>query len=228
MSWSAAARRCSGSSRRASRPAYRRGCSVLTRPSIISGKPVKSSIARTSRPDWRSATAVPPVETSSTPSSASPRAKSTIPRLSETDSSARRTLTSPGSVVWGSVGLLGDASAMWGRIGKQAVRPWFQALRRGALTANMPTRPSGRERVMADTGEGQIKEAEEEMSTTADELAERSDQLEERIESTKQDWARVQADDSVPTAAGDWEESEPDVESDDPAGFDDPENVDLD
>ena len=40
--------------------------------------------------------AVPPVETSSTPSSASPRAKSTIPVLSETESSARRTRTSPG------------------------------------------------------------------------------------------------------------------------------------
>ncbi len=44
---SAAARRCSSLSRTASNPAYRRGCSVLTRPSIISGKPVKSSTART-------------------------------------------------------------------------------------------------------------------------------------------------------------------------------------
>ena len=44
---SLAARRCSSSSRRASSPAYRRGCSVFTRPSIISGKPVKSSIERT-------------------------------------------------------------------------------------------------------------------------------------------------------------------------------------
>src|SRR4051794_30878082 len=43
-----------------------------------------------------SSRAVPPVETSSTPSSWSPRPKSTRPRLSETVSSARRTRTSPG------------------------------------------------------------------------------------------------------------------------------------
>src|SRR5436190_2375694 len=46
----------------------------------------------------RSSPAVPPVETISTPSSVSPRAKSTRPRLSETESSARRTRTSPGAV----------------------------------------------------------------------------------------------------------------------------------
>src|SRR3954447_6874593 len=75
-----------------------RGFSVLTRPSRISGKPVYSSIARMSMPWSRSSRAVPPVETISTPRSASPRAKSTSPRLSETVSSARRTCTSPGRV----------------------------------------------------------------------------------------------------------------------------------
>src|SRR5215213_625559 len=48
-------------------------------------------------PSSSSSLAVPPVETISTPSSASPRAKSTSPRLSETDRSALRTLTSPGA-----------------------------------------------------------------------------------------------------------------------------------
>src|SRR3712207_3267543 len=43
-----------------------------------------------------SSRAVPPVETISTPRSASPRANSTSPRLSDTVSSARRTRTSPG------------------------------------------------------------------------------------------------------------------------------------
>src|SRR3954462_277575 len=43
-----------------------------------------------------SSRAVPPVETISTPRSASPRANSTSPRLSETVRSARRTRTSPG------------------------------------------------------------------------------------------------------------------------------------
>src|SRR5829696_10069280 len=65
---------------------------------MISGKPVKPSIGRTSRPASLSADAVPPVETSSTPRSASPRAKSTIPVLSETESTARAIRTSPGCV----------------------------------------------------------------------------------------------------------------------------------
>src|SRR3954449_2449490 len=54
-------------------------------------------MARTDSPAPSSSRAVPPVETISTPSSASPRANSTSPRLSETVSSARRTRTSPGS-----------------------------------------------------------------------------------------------------------------------------------
>src|SRR3954447_8335732 len=63
---------------------------------MISGKPVNSSIARTSRPASCSTAAVPPVEMSSTSSEASPRAKSWMPVLFETDSSARLTRTSPG------------------------------------------------------------------------------------------------------------------------------------
>jgi hypothetical protein len=65
---------------------------------MISGKPVKLSIVRTSRPADSSSAAVPPVETSSTPSADRPRAKSTTPRLSETDSSARRICTAAGAV----------------------------------------------------------------------------------------------------------------------------------
>src|SRR5881275_937629 len=55
-------------------------------------------MARTDSPAPESSRAVPPVETISTPSSASPRAKSTRPRLSDTVSSARRTWTSPGRI----------------------------------------------------------------------------------------------------------------------------------
>src|SRR3954453_20285810 len=66
---------------------------------MISGKPVNSSIGRTSSPVSCSAAAVPPVETSSTPSDASPRAKSWMPVLLETDSSARCTRTSPGCTI---------------------------------------------------------------------------------------------------------------------------------
>src|SRR4051812_15988520 len=55
-------------------------------------------MGRTARPAPSSSRAVPPVDTISIPSSASPRAKSTSPRLSDTVSSARRTCTPPGSV----------------------------------------------------------------------------------------------------------------------------------
>src|SRR5207244_4645269 len=53
---------------------------------------------RTPIPAPSSSRAVPPVETISMPRSASPRAKSISPRLSDTVRSARRTWTSPGSV----------------------------------------------------------------------------------------------------------------------------------
>ena len=50
-------------------PPWTAGCSVFTRPSIISGKPVRSVTSRTGRPASASALRVPPVETSSTPRS---------------------------------------------------------------------------------------------------------------------------------------------------------------
>ena len=70
-------------------------------------------MARTATPAPSSSCAVPPVETSSTPSSARPGAKSTMPRLSETDSSARRIRTAPGSVS-GSRAPVEECSAMPG------------------------------------------------------------------------------------------------------------------
>ena len=39
------------------------GCSVFTRPSSISGKPVSSEMSLTAMPESRSSLAVPPVET---------------------------------------------------------------------------------------------------------------------------------------------------------------------
>src|SRR3954471_9432215 len=90
---------CSGSSRRASSAACSRGCRVLTRPPRISSWPVNSETSATSRPASRSAAAVPPAERISTPRPARPRAKSATPVLSETETSARRTLTAPSSTV---------------------------------------------------------------------------------------------------------------------------------
>src|SRR5262245_2470907 len=90
MPWSAAARSCSALPRIASSPPCTLGCSVLRRPSIISGKPVSSETSRTASPAALSAAAVPPVDTSSTPWPASAFANSTMPALSDTDRRARR------------------------------------------------------------------------------------------------------------------------------------------
>src|SRR5512135_995360 len=70
------------------------GCSVFTRPSRISGKPVTASTACTGTPPARSAAKVPPVEMMSHPRSTSPWANCTIPLLSLTDISARATAIS--------------------------------------------------------------------------------------------------------------------------------------
>src|SRR3954447_10306633 len=88
----------SGLSRTARTPAAIFGLIVLTRPSSISGKPVRSSIARVSIPASARCLAVPPVDTISTPSCTRQRAKSAMPVLSETVTSARLTRTSPGAV----------------------------------------------------------------------------------------------------------------------------------
>src|SRR3954454_16743191 len=79
-------------------PAAIFGLIVLTRPSSISGKPVRSSIGRVSIPASARCLAVPPVETISTPSSFRQCAKSGIPVLSETVINARLTRTSPCAV----------------------------------------------------------------------------------------------------------------------------------
>src|SRR5687767_15592546 len=65
-------------------PPWILGCSVLTRPSIISGNPVTSETLVTGSPASARAFDVPPVETSWTPCPVSPRAKSMRPVLSET------------------------------------------------------------------------------------------------------------------------------------------------
>src|SRR5947199_909026 len=70
-------------------PPWTLGWRVLTRPSSISGKPVKSLISCTGRPFSRSSLAVPPVEMSSTPSTERRRAKSARPVLSVTERMAR-------------------------------------------------------------------------------------------------------------------------------------------
>src|SRR6202167_4177562 len=89
MPCSATAAVCAGFSRRCRMPPCTLGCSVFTRPSSISGKPVRSEISLTAMRESRRSLAVPPVEMSSMPRSASCRAKSTRPVLSVTLRMAR-------------------------------------------------------------------------------------------------------------------------------------------
>src|SRR3954452_490885 len=200
-SWSAAALRCSGLSRSASSPPWSLGCSVLTRPSMISGKPVKSSIARTARPASLSAVAVPPVETISTPSSASPRAKSTIPRLSETDSSARWMRTAPGAV--GASGEVSEAMApmVFGRCCRGGPGPVRRAAQRGVGSGR-----AGNAGAMTESRPGE--DVAERMERDADELEHHLNKLEDHI-SDAEKAAQARREEAMPaeTVAGDWEET---------------------
>jgi hypothetical protein len=82
---------------------------------------------------------------------------------------------------------------------------------------------------MPEIEEQRVDDAERAAESTADDLAERSERVGDNIEQTRRGWEGAKQDDDVPTAAGDWEDTEPDDSTgDDPAGFDDPENLDLD
>jgi hypothetical protein len=82
---------------------------------------------------------------------------------------------------------------------------------------------------MPEIEEQRIREAQDAAESTGDDLAERNEQLGEHIKEARSGWESAKSDDGVPTAAGDWEDSEPDDSTgEDPTGFDDPENVDAD
>src|SRR5262245_3816395 len=89
MPCAASALMCAGRSRRASRAPWMRGCSVLTRPSSISGKPVTCDTSVTGNLASANSFAVPPVDSSVMPRWCRARANSTMPALSETEISAR-------------------------------------------------------------------------------------------------------------------------------------------
>src|SRR5438045_629602 len=101
-------------------PAWIRGCSVLTRPSIISGNPVTLETLVTATPAVSRTRAVPPVDTISYPRAARARANSTIPVLSETLS---RALGIKHEVRY----YLFDAGRAWRRKGKAAHAAFFFA-----------------------------------------------------------------------------------------------------
>src|SRR3954451_14301673 len=198
---------------------------------MISGKPVKSSMPRTSSPACASARAVPPGETISTPSSASPRAKSTTPRLSDTESSARRTRTAPGSVSSCCPG-----SECCSAMPRAQSRP---RRRRppGRTGLRHPVQRPGQRESRPETAaphrrhsmeQQRTTDPENELAHTGDELEERIDRLDERIdESKKEASARSQEnDDPFEEVAGDWEDTDDDAGGEDPEGFDDPQDDD--
>eukprot|EP00056_Hartaetosiga_gracilis_P012510 m.199462 g.199462 ORF g.199462 m.199462 type:complete len:173 (-) comp13697_c2_seq2:1228-1746(-) len=84
---------CSSLSRFASRPLWMAGWRDLTRPPSISGHFVTSFTSTTSTPCSRSAFAVPPVERTHTLNSFNTSARTSIPLLSNTETSARRIVT---------------------------------------------------------------------------------------------------------------------------------------
>ena len=82
---------------------------------------------------------------------------------------------------------------------------------------------------MAETPLDHVKEAADEAESAADELEERGEKVGAGIEDAKKRWDEVQSSQSIPSASGDWEDSEPDDSTgEDPSGFDDPESVDDD
>ena len=95
------------------------GCSVFTRPSSISGAPVTAATSVTAMPAPESAAAVPPLDTSSQPSSARPWARSVNPVLSYTDSSA---LMATSSCRWERQVAVGD------RLDRVGIEPPFDGL----------------------------------------------------------------------------------------------------
>ena len=120
--------------------------------------------------------AVPPVETSSTPSSARPRAKSTTPRLSETESSARRTRTAPGCVAWAAVDEVAGGSAMAPSIVARPAEP--PTLAGPAAVGRLAEAPRGQLAPMEHPRSG----AEEQLEKTGDELEERLERLDEHLD----------------------------------------------
>jgi hypothetical protein len=77
---------------------------------------------------------------------------------------------------------------------------------------------------MAETQLDRVREASDDAEAAVDELEERSERVGEGIQHAKKRWDEAQSSEGVPSAAGDWEDSEPDDSTgEDPAGFDDPE-----
>src|SRR3954453_11824701 len=90
MSCSAIAARCASLALMCRIPPCTFGCSVFTRPSSISGKPVYAPMSVTGTPAARSMPAVPPVDRISISKVSNARARSSTPVLLETLISARR------------------------------------------------------------------------------------------------------------------------------------------
>ena len=77
---------------------------------------------------------------------------------------------------------------------------------------------------MAETQFDRVREASDDAEATVNELEERSETVGDDIRHAKKRWDEAQTSEDVPSASGDWEDTEPDDSTgEDPSGFDDPE-----
>jgi hypothetical protein len=82
---------------------------------------------------------------------------------------------------------------------------------------------------MAETQSDRLEEADKAAQSTVDDLEKRSEKVGEGIEHAKKRWDDAQKSEDVPSATGDWEDSETDDSSgEDAGGFDDPEEEEDD
>jgi len=82
---------------------------------------------------------------------------------------------------------------------------------------------------MTETHVDRVEEASQAAEADVEELAQRNEKLDEGIQHAKKRWDDAQRSEGVPSAAGDWEDTEPDDSTgEDPSGFDDPESLDED
>src|SRR6478672_8216860 len=142
--WAVMASAWSAAPRTPSRPPWTTGCKVLTRPSIISGKPVRSATSFTGTPKPAMAARVPPVETSSTPRPCRVRAASSSPVLSLSEIRARFGATRSGA--GGKSGAAGMATSVSGvgsgrRAASSTVRQRIEPVGSESERRNRPSLP---------------------------------------------------------------------------------------
>lgn len=74
-----------------------------------------------------------------------------------------------------------------------------------------------------ETQDDGVAEAKQTMDRSADEMQDRVETLDDHISETKENFDQAKRGSLVPTAAGDWEDTDDNAGGDDASSFDDPE-----